>query len=95
MLKTSINQTTQPHTTMTTIDLTTPIAAINFLRTLPRDETISLPGKGEANTTEGDAVSAITGLSANEWCNQRKQWTWEPFELVAALETEIVRNCAA
>lgn len=72
---------------MKTIDLTNSAAAIAYLATLPAAQQISLPGAGEA-TTEGDAVTAVTGLHANEWANSRRRWDWAAGELVAALREE-------
>jgi hypothetical protein len=79
----------KPNTTMITIDLTSAESALNYLRSLPADQSISLPGFGEASTTEGDAVRAITEESANGWANAHRQWEWTAVDLVATLEAEI------
>jgi len=73
---------------MTTIDLTSAYSAICYLCGLPADQNISLPGAYES-TTEGDAVRAITGDSANLWASNRNKWQWTAGELVAALESEL------
>lgn len=69
-----------------TIDLTSAQSALAYLRSLPADQSISLPGKGECNTIEGDAVRAITEQSANEWASNHGRWEWTAGELVAALD---------
>lgn len=74
---------------MNAIDLTTASAAINYLRSLPADQSISLPGHYTESTTEGDAVRAITDESAHTWASNRRQWDWTAAELVATLEAEI------
>jgi len=74
---------------MKTIDLTTPAAALNYLRSLPADQAISLPGHYTESTTEGDAVRSITDESAHTWASNRRQWDWTAAELVDALEAEI------
>jgi hypothetical protein len=78
---------------MITIDLTTPAAALVYLRSLPADQAISLPGhyteSTTESTTEGDAVRAITEESTHSWAGNRRQWEWTASELVLALEAEI------
>ncbi len=64
------------------INLTSPAAALAFLRSLPSDQAISLPGRGENETIEGDAVRAITGNSANGWASTQRRWDWTAAELV-------------
>lgn len=67
---------------MKTIDLTTPAAALAYLRTLPADQSISLPGPMES-TAEGDAVRIITGYAnANQWAAMQRQWDWMAGDLV-------------
>jgi len=78
---------------MSTIDLTTPAAALNYLRSLPVSEEISLPGLHES-TTAGDAVRAITGENANVWANNRNQWEWTAGQLVTTLEAETAPEVA-
>jgi hypothetical protein len=74
---------------MNTIDLTSPEAALNYLRSLPAKTELSLPGHLESNT-EGDAVRAVTGCdNANNWANSHRRWDWTAEELVAQLEAEI------
>lgn len=73
---------------MKTIDLTSPAAALAYLRSLPSDQAISLPGANETNTNEGDAVRAITGQSANEWAARYNRWEWTAGELVFQLVDE-------
>jgi hypothetical protein len=80
---------------MNTIDLTSAESALNYLRSLPADQAISLPGFGEVNTTEGDAVRAITEESANGWANAHRKWEWTAADLVATLEAEIADREAA
>jgi hypothetical protein len=80
---------------MKNIDLTSAESAFNYLRGLPANHAISLPGFGEVNTTEGDAVRAITEESANSWANAHRQWEWTAADLVATLETEIAEREAA
>lgn len=80
---------------MTTIDLTSPESALNYLSSLPADQTISLPGHYTESTTEGDAVSAITEEAAHTWAGNRRQWEWTAVELVAVLEAEIAEREAA
>jgi hypothetical protein len=74
--------------TQNRIDLTSPAKAIAYLESLPADQAISLPGSGET-TTDGDAVRAICGMSANEWANLRGQWEWTAGNLTAALRAEM------
>lgn len=80
---------TQPRNTteMKAIDLTTPEAALTYLRSLPGNTEISLPGAGETKPDPGpgDAVAKITGESANAWSASMNRWEWTAAELVAAL----------
>jgi len=77
------------------IDLTTAESALNYLRSLPADQAISLPVHYTESTTEGDAVYAITEESAHTWAGNRRQWEWTAADLVAALEAEIANREAA
>lgn len=70
---------------MKNIDLTTAESALAYLKTIPADQEIILPGAGERNTTEGDAVAVITGESSNAWASSRNRWEWTAGELIAAL----------
>jgi hypothetical protein len=74
------------------IDLTTADSALNYLRSLPADQSISLPGHyteiTTEITTEGDAVRAITEESAHIWANNHRRWEWTAAELVATLEAD-------
>lgn len=86
---------TDPNTTTTMntiIDLTTAQSAFNYLRSLPADQAINLPGHYTENTTEGDAVRAITDQSAHEWAGNRRQWEWTAADLVATLEAEMAES---
>lgn len=74
---------------MKTIDLTSPEAALAYLESISADKTISLPGSNEANTNEGDAVSVITGESANDWANSKGEWEWTADSLVEAMRSEM------
>jgi hypothetical protein len=67
------------------IDLTTPEAALAYLRGLPPQQEISLP---EADFV-GTAVRVITSLSATEWSNGRARWEWTAGELAATLAAEL------
>jgi hypothetical protein len=80
---------------MTTIDLTSPESALNYLRNLPADQMLSLPGHYSESNTEGDAVRAITEESAHTWASNRRQWDWTAADLVATLEAEIADREAA
>jgi hypothetical protein len=80
---------------MKTIDLTSAESALNYLRSLPADQMISLPGHYTESNTEGDAVRAITEESAHTWAGNRRQWEWTAADLVATLETEIAEREAA
>lgn len=71
---------------MNTIDLTTPSAALNYLRSLPSDQAISLPGHYTESTTEGDAFRALTGEAPHAWAGNQRRWEWTAGELVVALE---------
>lgn len=77
---------------MNTIDLSTAESALNYLRSLPADQAISLPGHYTESTTEGDAVSTITEESAHTWAGNRRQWEWTAADLVMALEAEIAER---
>ncbi len=74
----------QRNKTMITIDLTSADKALAYLRSLPINEAFSLPGYNEINT-EGDAVRAITGNSANDFAKGCNRWEWTAGELVEAL----------
>lgn len=78
----------EPNTNMK-LDLTTAESALAYLRSLPADQAISLPGHYTESTTEGDAVRAIVGESAHTWAGNRRQWEWSAADLVATLEAEI------
>lgn len=73
----------------TTIDLTTPEAALAWLRSLPAALDIELPGHGESargdNDVAASAVRAITSQDANSWASDRNRWIWTAGELLAAL----------
>lgn len=72
-----------------TINLSSPESAIAYLRSLPVELQISLPGAGES-TTEGDAVHAITGENANEWAwNNGRKWDWKAGDLADYLSQYI------
>jgi hypothetical protein len=70
------------------IDFTTAESALNYLRSLPADQVISLPGHYTESTTEGDAVRAITDESAHIWANNHRRWEWTAADLVATLEAD-------
>ena len=76
-------------------NLTSAQSALNYLRSLPADQAISLPGHYTESTTEGDAVRTITEESAHTWASNRRQWEWTAADLVTALETEIAELEAA
>lgn len=89
MLKTGMNQTTQLHMTMTTIDLTSPEAALDYLRSLNPADEVELPdtGKNESNLW-GDVVRAVTESNPKDFVIQYNQWTWTVGELLATLERD-------
>lgn len=68
------------------IDPTSPTAALDYLRLLPPNQMLYLPGHYTESSTAGDAVRAITGESAHTWARSRHQWWWSAGELLAALE---------
>lgn len=80
---------------MIKIDLTSPESAFDYLRSLPADQAITLPGFGDASTIVGDAVRAITEEPANGWANAHRKWEWPAADLVATLEAEIADREAA
>ncbi len=72
---------------MKIIDLTSPLSAYNYLRSLPADQAVELPGSYERlpDSGPGDAVGVITGESANAWAAARKRWEWTAADLVEEL----------
>ena len=69
---------------MQSLDLTTPAAALAYLASLP-EETLELSGAHEHPSTVDDAVTAVTGESANRFGEMHRKWVWEKEELLAAL----------
>lgn len=67
------------------IDLTTPKAAFTYLRSLPGDRVISLPGRYDPTTVIGVAISVIANASAHQWAVNRQQWDWTIADLIVAL----------
>lgn len=72
------------------IDLTTPEAAMSYLRSLPADQAVELPGSYNPlpNTPAADALEVISGESANAWACARSRWEWTVAELLAELGIE-------
>lgn len=75
---------------MSTIDLTSPAAALAYLRSLPAAEVIALTGQGEESTVAADAVRAIAGISANDWAAREGRWEWTAAELAEAMAAELI-----
>lgn len=72
---------------MKTIDLTTTAAALAYLRSLPAETEISLPGAYHTlpNSPAADAVEVLAGESANAWATAAGRWDWTAGELVQEL----------
>jgi len=70
---------------MKNIDITTKIAAIDYLRSLDPETTIDLPGYHEPSTAASDAVEVITGENANQWAASMNRWEWSAGELAVAV----------
>jgi hypothetical protein len=66
-------------------DLSTPKAAFAYLRNLPGDREISLPGRHDPTTTISDAIRVIAGEPAHLWAVNRQQWDWTISDLIVAL----------
>ena len=72
---------------MKTINLTSTSAALDYLRSLPADTPISLPGAYAPLPDPGpaDAVAVVTGQPANAWAASMNRWEWTAAELIASL----------
>ncbi len=75
---------------MKNIDLTSPAAALAYLRSLDPATEIELPGAFDPNPADpaADAVRVITDEDPNQWAASRGKWEWTAAELIAELEPE-------
>jgi len=70
------------------IDLTTPAAALAYLRSLPADYVIEIPDKFDPapESAAVTAVSVITGETAYNFAASEDRWIWTVSELIAGIE---------
>ena len=69
------------------IDLTSPIAAIAYLRSFPDEHIVEIPGHLDPNPKSAAVVAleVVTGEDSNTWASSHNRWEWSIEQILQTL----------